>query len=150
MAHSYISCLVHCVFSTKERRKAITPDLKDRLWAFIGGIARENDMKAIIVGGIEDHVHVLLSLPSTIAVSKAIQLLKGGSSKWVHETFPDQKDFAWQEGYGVFSVSISHVEDTISYIKAQTEHHRKKTFEEEFLAFLKKHNVAYDEKYVWG
>jgi len=150
MSHSYLSCLVHCVFSTKQRFKTITPEIKARLWAFIGGIARENGMKAIIVGGIEDHVHVLLSLPSTISVSKAIQLIKGGSSKWVHETFAGQGSFAWQEGYGAFSVSISHLEDTVAYITGQEEHHRKRTFEEEFVAFLKKHKIDYDPQYVLG
>jgi REP element-mobilizing transposase RayT len=107
-------------------------------------------MKALAIGGTEDHMHILLSLPATLPVAKAIQLIKGGSSKWVHETFPSHKDFAWQEGYGAFSVSISQVEATITYIKTQEEHHRKKTFEEEFLTFLKKHGIEYDERYILG
>jgi len=104
---SYVSSYFHCVFSTKERRPLITPDLRQRLWPFLGGIARQNKMKAIEVGGVEDHVHVLLSLPSTLAISKALQLLKGGSSKWVHETFPEHRLFGWQEKYGAFSTSVS-------------------------------------------
>ena len=107
-------------------------------------------MKAIAVGGIADHVHLLLSLPATMPVAKAMQLVKGGSSKFVHETFTEQRAFAWQEGYGAFSVSISHVEETVAYIQRQEEHHRKKTFEEEFRSFLQKHGIEYDERQVWG
>jgi REP element-mobilizing transposase RayT len=139
---------MHCVFSTRQRHKTISPDLQQRLWPFIGGIARENKMKALAIGGTEDHMHILLSLSAILPIAKAIQLIKGGSSKWIHETFPSHKDFAWQAGYGAFSVSISQVEATIAYIKNQEEHHRKKTFEEEFLTFLKKHGIEYDERYI--
>ena len=117
MANSYISLYVHIVFSTKERQAMITPDLQNRLWAYIGGIARENHMKALSIGGMQDHVHVLLSLPSTLPVAKAMQLIKGGSSKWVHDTFDGLRKFAWQEGYGAFSVNVSLLEDTIRYIE---------------------------------
>jgi REP element-mobilizing transposase RayT len=150
MAHSYISCLTHCVFSTSQRQKFITQDLQRRLWPFIGGIARENNMKALAIGGIEDHIHLLLSLPATMPVAKAIQVIKGSSSKWVHDTFPEHRDFAWQEGYGAFSVGISQIEATVRYIQTQKEHHRKRTFEEEFLSFLKRHGIEYDERYVLG
>ena len=146
---SYVSSYFHCIFSTKERRPLITPELRDRLWPFLGGIARQNKMKAIEIGGIEEHVHILLSLPSTMAVSKALQLLKGGSSKWIHEIFPEQRLFAWQEEYGAFSVSVSQLDKTIEYIKGQPAHHRRMTFQEEFLAFLKKHRIEYDERYLW-
>jgi REP element-mobilizing transposase RayT len=146
---SYISSYFHCVFSTKERRPFITPELRDRLWPFLGGIARQNKMKAIEIGGVADHVHLLLSLPSTMPVSKAMQLVKGGSSKWIHETFPEQRGFAWQDEYGAFSVSVSQLDKTIEYIKSQPEHHRKITFQEEFLALLKKHRIEYDERYLW-
>lgn len=150
MSHSYSSSLFHCVYSTKGRRKLITPDLSERLWPYLGGIARENGMKALAVGGVEDHVHLLLSLPSTLAVAKAIQLLKGGSSKWIHDTIPAHRAFAWQEGYGAFSIGASQVGVTEAYIRSQPEHHRTKTFEEEFLSFLKKHGIDYDPRYVWG
>ena len=90
---SYVSSYHHCVFSTKERRPLITPSLSQRLWPFLGGIARQNKMKAIEIGGVEDHVHILLSLPSTVPIAKALQLIKGGSSKWVHETFPGTSSF---------------------------------------------------------
>jgi REP element-mobilizing transposase RayT len=150
MAHSYVSILIHYIFSTKNREKVIDPEIQDRLWAYMGGIARENNMKALSIGGVEEHAHALLSLPATISIAKGVQLIKGGSSKWIHDTFLSLKDFAWQVGYGAFSVSIFHVDETINYIKNQKEHHRHKTFQEEYLALLKKHGVEYDEKYIWG
>ena len=146
---SYVSSYFHCVFSTKERRRLITPELRDRLWPFLGGIARQNKMKAIEIGGTNDHVHLLISLPAALPVSKAMQLIKGGSSKWIHETFPDQRRFAWQEEYGAFSVSMSQLDKTVAYIKGQEEHHRRMTFQEEFLALLKKHRIEYDERFLW-
>ena len=150
MAHSYVSTLIHYIFSTKNRQKIIKPDFEKRMWSYIGGISKENKIKALGIGGTEDHIHLLLSLPSTLSISKSIQLIKGGSSKWVHDIFPEYKDFAWQEGYGAFSVSISHIEETSSYINNQKNHHKIHTFQEEYLNFLKKHNISYDEKYVWG
>jgi REP element-mobilizing transposase RayT len=143
--HSFTSCHLHVVFSTKERRRLITADLQSRLWPYLGGIARENKMRALCVGGVEDHVHILLTLPSTLSISKAVQLIKGNSSKWIHETFPAQRDFAWQEGYGAFSIGISGVDDTIKYIQSQPEHHRTRTFKEELVAFLNKHGLEYHE-----
>jgi putative transposase len=106
-------------------------------------------MKAVEIGGMEDHIHILLSLPSTIAIAKAMQLIKGGASKWVHETFPQHGRFAWQEKYGAFSVSVSQLEKITEYIKGQKEHHRKMTFKEEFVALLRKHGIEYDERYLW-
>jgi len=146
---SYVSSYFHCVFSTKERRPQLTPALRERLWPFLGGIARHNKMKAIEMGGVEDHVHILLSLPSTLSVAKALQLIKGGSSKWVHETFPEHRLFGWQEKYGAFTVSVSQLDKTTQYIMNQGEHHRKMTFQDEFLALLKKHRIEYDERYLW-
>src|SRR5438309_10252391 len=146
---SYVSAYFHCVFSTKGRRLQITPALGERLWPFLGGIARQNRMKAVAIGGVEDHVHLLLSLPSTLSIAKAIQLIKGGSSKWVHETFPEHRLFRWQVKYGAFGVSVSLLDKTIQYIENQEEHHRTKTFQEEFLALLKKHRIAHDERYLW-
>jgi REP element-mobilizing transposase RayT len=113
---SYTRSYFHCVFSTKDRRPLITPELRNRLWPFLGGIARQNQMKAIEIGGVEDHVHILLSLPATMAVAKALQLIKGGSSKWIHETFPEQRGFAWQDEYGAFTVSVSQLDKTVEYI----------------------------------
>ena len=146
---SYVSSYFHCVFSTKQRRPLIVPELRDRLWPFLGGIARQNQMKALEIGGMPDHVHVLLSLPPTLSIAKGLQLIKGGSSKWVHDTFPKHRLFKWQIKYGAFAVSVSLLDKAIQYIKKQEEHHRKMTFQEEFLALLKKHRIAYDERYLW-
>ena len=148
MAHTYISSLVHCVFSTKNREKRITEDLRPKLWAYIGGIARANALKAVAIGGTDDHVHVLLSVPPTMALAKAVQLIKGGSSKWLREQF--DRRFSWQEAYAAFTISVSHRDATIAYIAAQPEHHKKRDFQQEFIAFLKKHNIDYDPRYVWG
>lgn len=148
MAHTYVSELIHCVFSTKHRRNLISSEVQADLWAFIGGVARKNGFRALMVGGTENHVHVLLSLLATMPLAKAMQLVKGASSHWMNEKFG--KNFAWQEGYGAFSLGVSQKSGTIDYIKNQAEHHRKRNFEEEFVAFLKKNSVAYDPKYIWG
>ena len=146
---SYVSSYFHCVFSTKERRPLMTAELRERLWPYLGGIARENKIKALSIGGVADHVHLLLSLPATMPVAKAMQLIKGGSSKWVHEIFPDQRLFAWQTKYGAFSVSVSQLNGVIQYIETQEAHHRKMSFQEEFIALLKRHRIEYDERYLW-
>jgi putative transposase len=140
---SYVSSYFHFVFSTKDRQPLIPPPLRDKLWPFLGGIARQNQMKALEIGGMPDHVHILLSLPSTLSIAKAMQLIKGGSSKWVHETFPEHRLFGWQVKYGAFGVSVSLLDKTLEYVKRQEEHHRKATFQEEFLALLKRHRIGY-------
>lgn len=149
MSHAYVSNLMHCVFSTKEREPFIDIELESRLWPYVGSIARENKIKALAIGGTMDHMHTLLSLPSKMDVAKAVQLIKGGSSKWIHDSFSDQRQFAWQEGYGAFSVSASQLKRVVAYIEEQKEHHRKRTFQEEFLEFLNKHKVDYDPRYVF-
>jgi REP element-mobilizing transposase RayT len=136
--HSFTSCLIHCVWGTKNREPFLTQDLCDRLWPYLGGVAKQNQMKALAVGGTADHVPILLSLPATLSVAKAIQLLKGNSSKWIHETFPKMRSFAWQEGYGAFSVAVSGVEATVTYIRNQAEHHRTGAFRGEFVTMLSK------------
>jgi REP element-mobilizing transposase RayT len=148
--HSYSNTLVHCVFSTKDRRKLLTPEILARLFPYLSGIARKNGMTALAVGGVEDHVHLLLSLPTMLPVAKAIQLVKGGSSKWLRETFPELAQFAWQAGYGAFSIGIAQVERTRRYIEGQADHHRETSFETEFIQFLKTHGIEYDPRYVWG
>ena len=148
MAHTYVSGLIHCVFSTKQRRNLISADVQQQLWEFLGGIARKNGFKALIVGGTENHVHMLLSLPATMPLAKAMQLLKGASSRWMNEKF--KTDFSWQEGYGAFSVSASQVPVVKRYIQNQEEHHRKRDFEQEFVALLRNCGIAYDERYVFG
>ena len=149
MAHTYCSSLYHCVFSTKERSKAIAPELQARLWAYMGGIARENGMTALGVGGTEDHVHVLLSLPSTMTIAGAMQKVKGGSSLWLHQDC-GLAGFEWQKGYGAFTIGVSQVDATLAYIAGQAERHKKRDFQAEYLAILKQHGIEYDPRYVWG
>lgn len=150
MSHTYVQCRLHCIFSTKGRRNLIPEDVQPRLWAYVGGIVRDNHMTAMEVGGTADHAHMLLSIPATITIAKAMQLLKAGSSVWLHETFPAMHGFAWQEGYAAFSVSASRVDETIEYIRRQTEHHRGQSFEQEIKLFLERHGVEYDSRYVFG
>ncbi len=140
MSHRYESLLVHCVFSTKNRLPIIPEPMKHRLWEYIGGIARTNKFKALAVGGMPDHVHALLSLPATLLVAKAVQLIKGGSSKWLNDHL-SRRSFAWQDAYGVFTVGISQVESTIRYINRQERHHAKITFAEEFRRILDRHGI---------
>lgn len=144
--HSFNNCLVHCVWSTKNRDSFLDSDLRERLWPYLGGIARENKMKALAVGGAADHVHILISLPGTMSVAKAIQLLKGNSSKWIHETFPRLTVFAWQRGYGAFSIGVSGVDAPRAYLRNQPEHHRQRTFREEFVLMLRKHGWEFHER----
>jgi putative transposase len=149
MSHTFISQLLHCVFSTKERRPVITPTLQSRLFQYMGGIARENKIKLLAAGGVDDHVHLLISMPSTISISKAMQLIKSGSSKWIHETFAEDRLFEWQEGYGAFSIGAGDIERTVKYINNQAEHHKKIDYKKEFLAFLRKQGIEYDERYIF-
>lgn len=150
MANTFTSLHYHMVFSTKNRERWITSDIEERIWSYLGGIAKENKVHPIQIGGIEDHVHLLLGAPASLALSKIAQLIKGGSSAWIHDTFPNMKGFAWQDGYGVFSVSKSNIPEVVEYIRGQREHHRTRTFQEEYIAFLKRHEIQYDERYVWG
>jgi len=139
MRHTHVSIRIHCVFSTKERRPSIPEDLQPRLWAFIGGIARRIGAKAIAVGGMSDHVHVLLLLPATMALAKAVQTLKANSSRWLHET--TGKPFEWQEGYAAFRVSISQTDATVAYIHNQREHHARRGFDQELALMLEPHHI---------
>jgi len=150
MTNTYTSFHYHFTFSTKNREPWIVQGIEARMWAYIGGIARNHKMTAIQVGGIEDHIHALVLAPPTIAPSRIAQYLKGDSSKWIHEEFPNLRRFEWQDGYGGFTVSKSQVPDLIEYIKNQRNHHRQRTFQEEYLELLKKHGVDYDERYLWG
>lgn len=150
MPHSYTSNLIHCIFSTRERRKIIQPEWQERLWSYFGGIARANSFQTLAAGGIADHVHLLLWVPPAMPVAKAVQLIKCGSSKWVNTQFPAARRFEWQQGYGAFSISRSHLKPTVDYIERQAEHHKKRTFAEEFVAILRKHQIDYDPRYVFG
>ncbi len=149
MANTYSSLFYHVVFSTKHRQNFIHQEIENRVWAYIGGIARKHKSTAIQVGGIENHIHALILSPPVNAPSQIAQWLKGDSSKWIHAEFVDLKKFAWQDGYGAFSVSKSKVPDVVEYIKNQREHHGREDFEDEYMKLMKLHEVDYDEKYLF-
>jgi putative transposase len=144
MPHTFYSLLFHCVFSTKERRPIIPAEMKDRLWPYMAGIARLNHFKALAVGGMPDHAHVLVSLPTNVHISKAIQLIKGGSSKWLNDHL-EHRAFAWQDGYAAFSIGISQLGNTIRYINNQERHHKRMTADEELARMLERHGISAEE-----
>ena len=149
MANTYTALHYHFTFSTKLRQPWIRPEIEQRIWEYLGGIARANGLKPLKIGGIEDHIHMLVGAPPTIAPSKIAQLVKGGSSAWIHETFGDLRQVAWQDGYGAFSVSKSAVPDVTAYIENQREHHRTLTFQDEYRLLLVRHGIEFDEAYLW-
>jgi putative transposase len=144
MSHTYANNIVHCVFSTKDRRPLIPAARTDELYAYMGGIARGEGFALMAAGGTANHVHLLFVLPADTALAHAVQKLKGSSSRWMG------REFSWQEGYGAFSVSSSQVEAVKTYIQNQEEHHRKRSFEDEFVALLRSCGIEYDERYVFG
>ena len=148
MAQTFTNLLTHIVFSTKDRVSSIRPELKSDLHAYMGGIIRNLAGQALIVNGMADHVHLLVWLPPTVAIAEALRVLKANSSRWVHDT-QGRRTFAWQAGYGAFSVSHSNTSVVVKYIQEQEKHHRRISFQEEFLALLRKNNIAYDERYIW-
>ncbi|MBN1943986.1 MAG: IS200/IS605 family transposase [Phycisphaerae bacterium] len=145
---SYTNLNYHVAYSTKERRPFLQADLLPQLVKYTGGVIRKLNGQMLEANGPEDHFHIMAILPPTIAVSECIQKIKAGTSGWIHKTFPQHKDFNWQDGYAAFSVSHSAVPKVVEYIQNQQEHHKKMTFEEELIALLKRHNIPYDEKYL--
>lgn len=150
MPHSFTSLFVHIIFSTKDRAPELTPELSGRLFAYMGGIVRERRGQPLIINGPADHVHLLLSAPATESVADLLRVVKTNSSRWVHEQFPARKRFGWQAGYAAFTVSNSQKDQVKRYIATQQEHHRKVSFQEEFLAFLRKHGLEPDARDLWG
>ena len=151
MPHSFASLLVHVIFfSTKNRLPALSPELAGRLFPYLGGIVRERRGVPLIINGPVDHVHLLVSIPATESIAELLRVVKTNSSRWVHEQFPTQKRFGWQAGYAAFTVSGSRAAGVRDYIATQQEHHRRVSFKEEFLTFLGKHGLAYDEWDLWG
>jgi REP element-mobilizing transposase RayT len=145
-----LTCLhYHLVFSTKSRLPQISPDLCARLYDYMGGITKGERGLLFSAGGTEDHVHLLVSLPAQPSLADFLRLIKTNSSKWVHGTFEQHRAFAWQTGYGAFSVSRSNDEDVRRYITTQAEHHRRMSFQEEFIEFLRRHEITFDERYIW-
>jgi putative transposase len=147
MAHSYVSSVFHIVFSTKNRMQLIRSDNQSRLWNYLAGIARNHGMHVLAVGGTENHVHIRMVLPSDMALSDAVRTLKTNSSRWVRET---DHFFAWQEGYGAFSVSPSQFERVKQYIANQPVHHQAHSFEQEFLAMLQAANIGFEPNRVFA
>jgi REP-associated tyrosine transposase len=147
MSHTYFQNVMHVVFSTKERHKIIPADMKERLWSYTAGICKRQKVFVYAIGGVEDHIHLLLQFPATIAISEAIKKIKANSSGWMSDEIGK---FAWQAGYGAFSVSKSNIAAVVKYIQTQEQHHRKMTFEQEFVALLEKHGIGYDSRYILG
>ncbi|MEK6946994.1 MAG: IS200/IS605 family transposase [Nanoarchaeota archaeon] len=148
MPESFCSLNYHIIFSTKKRIPCITSDLQSRLIEYIGGIIRAQGGKLIAAGGTAEHVHLLLSTSKEMSISEVVRLIKTNSSKWVHETYPQKQDFAWQTGYAAFTVSYSNLGKVEQYISNQPEHHRKVSFQDEFIEFLKRHHLEYNEQYL--
>lgn len=149
MGQSLVKNYLHIVFSTKHRAALIHPPYEEELHAYLGGICKNLDCVPIKVGGYNNHIHILCMLSKKITLVKLMEELKSHSSKWMKTKDEILKNFYWQDGYGAFSVNPSEIDTVIEYISNQHEHHHKKTFEEEYLAFLKKYQVEYDERYVW-
>jgi REP element-mobilizing transposase RayT len=149
MSHTYTNLLYHIVFSTKDRRAWLDEEIAPRLYEYLGGAIRSAGGIAICINGAIDHLHALAKLRQDKAVSDVLRELKANSSGWVHRTFPPLRDFAWQTGYGAFSVSQSQVEKVKGYIANQKVHHQRVSFKEEFIALLEAHGIEYDEKYLW-
>ncbi|HET6890163.1 MAG TPA: IS200/IS605 family transposase [Pyrinomonadaceae bacterium] len=148
MNRTFTNLLTHLIFSTKNRDPMIVLEIEPELHRYLGGLTRDLKGKAYGINGTIDHVHMLVSLPPVVSISDALRYLKANSSGWVHNKWPS-KPFAWQLGYGAFSVSKLSVPEVLRYIARQKEHHRKVTFKEEFLEFLIKYGIEYDERYIW-
>jgi len=149
MPSTHSQLLLHFVFSTKLRNPLITADLQPRLYDYIGGIVRGEGGVLYAIGGMPDHLHLLLRWRTDATIASLMSKLKGGSSAWVHATFPDRADFRWQEGYGVFSVSRSMEPTVKNYIEHQPEHHAARDYKAEYIQLLESHGVDYDERYLW-
>lgn len=150
MAGKHLSLLVHFVWSTAGRAPLIGSEWQEDLFGIIGGIMKKKNARLICAGAMFDHVHFYSSLPSTISVADFVNAVKSNSSRWVHESFPNRKGFAWQEGYGAFSVSKSEEPKVIRYIRNQRQHHAKRSFQDEFVEFLDRCEIEYDPRYLWG
>jgi len=149
MANTYTQIYIQTVFAVQGRKNIIHKGWKVELYKYITGIVRENDQKLYIINGMPDHVHILMSLRPTINISDLVRDIKAGSSKWINESEFVKGKFRWQEGFGAFSYGHSQLPRVINYIKNQEQHHKKKTFQEEYYEFLEKFNVEYDEKYLF-
>lgn len=149
MPQSYTALYYHLIFSTKNRLPTLSDAVRPRLCDFIGGIVRHDGGVLLAAGGTDDHIHLLASISKQKSISESLRSIKAGSSGWIHRTFPEMANFQWQAGYGAFSVGHSALARVTSYIANQKEHHRSVSFQEEFLEFLRRYGVAFDERYIW-
>lgn len=149
MSQSLANVLIHVVFSTKNRAPVLDADVRKELHLYLVGILRNNGCHSLQVGGVEDHVHLLLALSRTLTIAQLVEHLKTGSSKWLKTKGEALRTFSWQGGYGAFSVSASHADDVVRYIQNQEEHHRKVSFQEELRRLCEENGVEIDERYVW-
>ena len=147
MSHTYFQNVMHVFFSTKDRRKMIPEDMRERLWSYTAGICRRQKIFVHAIGGMEDHIHLLLQFPATIAIADGVKKIKANSSGWMSDHIGK---FAWQEGYGAFSVSKPNIAAVLRYVQNQEKHHRRMTFEDEFIALLERHGIEYDPRYIFG
>ena len=149
MAGKYVCVNLHLVWSTKRRRRLIHSEWADRLHGYLGSIARSKNVKLTKANSEPDHIHLYLSMPSTISIAALTNALKSNSTRWIRQTYPNMKWFSWQEGYGAFSVSRSQEHNVIEYIRNQREHHRKRDFQDELLNLLNSHGIEYNLRYVF-
>jgi len=147
MPPTHVQNVIHVVFSTKERRKTISRDFQPRMWAYVAGICKNHGIFVHAIGGMDDHVHLLIQIPAPLSLAEAVLAIKSNSSRWAHE---QGHKFAWQQGYAAFSVSSSLVPAVVRYVETQESHHRKMSFDAELLALLKKHGVEFDPNFVFG
>src|ERR1700682_1891045 len=148
MSDSYTNLLYHIVFSTKDRRPLITPEYEVRLYDYLGGTIRKLGGISLELNGTEDHIHLLAKLRPDRALSDVLRDLKANASGWMHDVFPELKDFSWQRGYGAFTVSHSNVEEVRRYIARQKEHHQQISFRDEFIQFLTANGIVYADRYL--
>lgn len=149
MPQSLARLHIHLIFSTKNRERLLHESIRDSLHRYLATVLQNLGCAPVLINSVEDHVHVLFELARTVALSKAVEEIKTSSSKWIKTQGPEYRGFAWQAGYGAFAVSESNVDAVRNYIAGQAEHHRKKSFQEEYRAFLEGYRVAFDEKYMW-
>ncbi len=149
MSQSHCNLIYHLVFSTKERKPFLTPDYGRDVHRYLAGAVKGLGGIPLIVNGTEDHVHLLTKLNQNHKIKDVLREIKANTSGWIHRTYPQLEDFAWQAGYGAFTVSASQKDVVYAYIENQEHHHRVRTFKEEYLALLKAHEVEYDERYMW-
>ena len=150
MSHTFSNLLFHLVWSTKNREPYIKKEIKPRLHSYMRTIIEGEGAKLLFINGVEDHVHLLVAMPLKLLIPDLIEKVKPVSTKWFNKTFLDSKGFKWQEGYGAFSVGKSNLQEVIKYIENQEEHHKKVSFEQEFMGFLEAQGISYDKRFVLG